>query len=167
MAANPPGTQDRSPFRAVLTPHRSLPRAGFLVLMGALTLVSFIAGVAFWAIGAWPVMGFFGLDLLIVYVAFKLNYRSGRMFETVEVDPDAVVVTRVHPSGRQERFQFTTAWVQVDLDEGADGRTELSLRHHKSQLSFGRFLNDDERRNFAKALMRAVAAARRPEFGQA
>jgi uncharacterized membrane protein len=165
MDANPARAQGQSPFRAVLVPHRSLPQAGFLLLMGALAVVSFAAGVVFWSMGAWPVTGFFGLDLLIIYVAFKLNYRSGRQFETVEVDPDEVVVTRVHPSGRREEFRFATLWVRVELSEETDGRTELRLRHHARQLRFARFLNDDERRDFAEALAQALAAARNPVFG--
>ena len=147
-------------FRAILLPHRSLSPAGFLVLMSALGIVSFVAGLAFYIAGAWPVLGFFGLDLLVVYLAFKLNYRSGRLYETVEVGPAALTVTRVHPSGREEAFAFDTAWVRVELGETHDGRTELKLRHHTRELRFGRFLNDDERRDFATALRNAILTAR-------
>ena len=152
--------QEDAVFRATLVPYRSLPPAGFIALMSALTLVSFIAGMAFYLAGAWPVLGFFGLDVLLVYIAFKLNYRSGRLYEMVEVLPDNVTVTRVHPSGRREAFAFTTAWVRVDFREQPDGRTELRLRHHARALLFGEFLTDDERRDFAHALRSAVIAAR-------
>lgn len=153
-----PGAQ--APFRALLTPHRSLPRSGFLLLMAALGLISFAAGMAFFVAGAWPVLGFFGLDLLLVYVAFKLNYRSGRVHEMVEVDAAETTVTRVDPAGRREAHTFATAWVQVRLVEGRDGRTELRLAHHARQLVFGRFLTDDERREFSSALAGALVAAR-------
>ena len=154
-----PSHQDRS-FRAVLVPHRSLSPAGFLILMSALGIVSFVAGMAFYLAGAWPVLGFFGLDLVVVYIAFKLNYRSGRLYETVEVDPAALTVTRVHPSGRRQSFRFDTAWVRIELQEERDGRNGLKLRHHARELHFGRFLTDDERRDFASALRAAVLAAR-------
>jgi uncharacterized membrane protein len=51
--------------------------------MIALGAISFITGVLFLAAGAWPVLGFFGLDVLLVYIAFRLNYRSGRLYETL------------------------------------------------------------------------------------
>src|SRR5690606_40871520 len=51
-------------FNAVLHPHRSLGPRGFLILMLAVGLVSFSAGVAFAVKGAWPIVGFFGLDAL-------------------------------------------------------------------------------------------------------
>jgi uncharacterized membrane protein len=150
----------RPPFRAVLTPHRSLGPAGFLIFMTALSAVSFVSGMAFLLSGAWPVLGFFGLDVLLVYVAFRLNYRSGRQYETVEVDRERVTVTQVDPWGRAKSFEFNPFWVRLDFDEGTDGRTALSLRGQGRRLSFGHFLTDDERRAFAGALGSALSDAR-------
>jgi uncharacterized membrane protein len=147
-------------FHAVLTPHRSLSPRGFLILMTALGLMSFVAGMVFLLAGAWPVMGFFGLDVLLVYCAFKLNYRSGRMYETVDVTPSQLSVTRVHPSGRQERFDCNPYWARVNLREWPDGRTALSIAAQGREHAFGRFLTDDERRDFASALKGALLAAR-------
>src|SRR6202167_1788489 len=76
---------DAKIFSAVITPHRSLSQTGFLIFMLCLGGLSFISGVAFVLMGAWPVCGFFGLDVLLVYVAFRANYRSGRAYEEVTV----------------------------------------------------------------------------------
>lgn len=160
MSGNTGRTQAGRAFRAVLTPHRSLGPNGFLIVMGLLSGLSFVAGMAFLAIGAWPVTGFLGLDVALVYLAFRLNTRSGRLMETVEVDRDVVAITRIHPSGRSEVFTFNPAWVRVDLHEGHDGRNELRLRHHRRELTFARFLTDGERREFALALMGALMEAR-------
>lgn len=160
MSENTATVPEHYPFRAVLTPYRSLSPAGFVIVMAILGGLSFAAGLAFLMMGAWPVLGFFGLDVLLVYVAFRLNYRSGRMRETVEVDPDELRVTRIHPSGKQEQFSFAAAWVRVTLSEAVDGRTELSVSHHQRRLVFGRFLTDDERRDFSQALRGALVAAR-------
>lgn len=148
------------PFRWVLTPHRSLTQAGFLTLMILFGGVSFVAGLVFLLMGAWPVLGFFGLDVLILYVAFRLNYRAGRAYETLEVDAGSTDLTRVNPAGRRQRFQFPTAWVRVNLSEGVDGRTELSLSHHRRAVVFARFLTDDERREFSSELKSALVTAR-------
>jgi uncharacterized membrane protein len=161
MDDNSSEAQEPSNFRAVLAPHRSLPPSGFLALMIGVGIVSFIAGVAFWLMGAWPVVGFFGLDALLIYGAFRLNYRSGRLRETVELLPDALTVTRFHPSGRREEFTFNPYWVRVELTESRDGRTDLRLRLHDRVVSFGRFLTDDERRDLAGTLSGALTASRR------
>jgi uncharacterized membrane protein len=147
-------------FRAVLTPYRSLGRTGFVVLMGMLSAISFVAGLVFYLAGAWPVMGFFGLDVALIYVAFKLNYRSGRLYETVEITPHTLTWTRVHPTGKHERFDCNPYWARVSLREGVDGRTDLRLLAQGRELLFGRFLTDDERRDFARAVTGALANAR-------
>ena len=148
------------PQRWVLTSHRSLGRSGFVTLMALLCAVSFVAGLVFSLMGAWPVAGFFGLDVLLVWIAFKLNYRSGRRYETVDLDRDALVITRVQPSGRQEAFTFNPYWVRVRLDEEVDGRTRLHLALRDRMFTFGRSLNDDERRDFAQVLAEALSEAR-------
>lgn len=151
-------------FHAVLTPYRSLGPRGFLVLMVALGSVSFVAGMVFLLAGAWPVMGFFGLDVLLVYIAFRLNYRSGRLYETVELTPALLTVTRVHPSGRRESFDCNPYWARVNLREWPDGRTALSIAAQGREHAFGRFLTDDERRDFASALKDALLTARVARF---
>jgi uncharacterized membrane protein len=147
-------------FHAVLTPYRSLGPHGFLVLMVALGAMSFVAGMVFVLAGAWPVMGFFGLDVLLVYLAFRLNYRSGRLYETIDVTAAHFVLTRVHPSGREERFECNPYWARVSLSERPDGRTVLSIVSRGTELVFGRFLTDDERRDLASELKDALVAAR-------
>ena len=160
MTDNTPPAQEPSAFRAVLRPHRSLGPKGFLVLMVILSLISFTAGLVFFFMGAWPVVGFLGLDVLLVYVAFRLNYRAGRLYETVEVISDELTITRVHPSGRTERFACNPYWARVRLAQGRDGRTDLRLHLRGKEMSFGRFLTDDERHDFAQALTGALAQAR-------
>jgi uncharacterized membrane protein len=150
----------RGAFHAVLRPYRSLAPAGFLLLMAMLVGTSFITGVVFYLAGAWPVTGFFGLDVLLVYIAFKLNYRLGRLYETVELTPARLVLTRVHPSGRREQFDCNPYWARVNLRERPDGRTALGITAQGRELIFGRFLTDDERRDLAGALKVALLEAR-------
>ena len=63
-----------------------------MVFMGAISVVSFGTGLMFYLMGAWPVMGFLGLDVLLVYVAFKLNFRALRLYETVDLNGEALTV---------------------------------------------------------------------------
>jgi len=147
-------------FHAMLTPYRSLGPSGFLILMIVFGAMSFVTGVVFLVAGAWPVLGFFGVDVVLVYMAFKLNYRSGRLYETVDLTPARFTLTRVHPSGRQEQFDCNPYWARVNFREWPDGRTMLSIVSQGKELAFGRFLTDDERRDLASALREALLAAR-------
>jgi uncharacterized membrane protein len=152
--------QSANAFRAVLHAHRSLSQNGFLILMLFVGGVSFVTGVAFWLMGAWPVFGFFGLDVLAIYFAFRINYRDGLAHEVVELTPDILKLTRVSPTGNKRSFDFNPYWVRVRLAEWPDGRTNLSLASHGRDFEFGKLLNHDERREFAKVLERALNAVR-------
>lgn len=145
----------------VLRPHRSLDHRGFLILMTFVGAVSFIAGVVFVSLGAWPVTGFFGLDAALIYWAFKINYRDGEMSETVDVSPEALTLTRKHPSGHQEVFDFNPYWARVQLTvDRPDGRTSLKVAAQGREVGFAKFLNDDERKDLAEALRAALVTAR-------
>ncbi|HWK38257.1 MAG TPA: DUF2244 domain-containing protein [Hyphomicrobium sp.] len=147
-------------FRAVLYPHRSLGPRGFLILMIGIGSVSFVTGMSFLLMGAWPVFGFFGLDVALIYFAFRLNYRAARLYETVEITPHLLTLTRVQPSGERESFEFNPYWARVRLAETPQGQTDLRIASHGREFAFGRFLTDDERRELCGALLGALAEAR-------
>src|SRR3954468_23830360 len=149
-------------FSARLTPHRSLNRTGFLVLMTFITAVSFIAGVAFWIMGAWPVLGFFGLDILAIYWAFRINYRRGDATEDILVTASELRVRRVSHRGHVVEWVLNPVWVQLDQKVHAEfGIERLYLVSRGRRVSIGSFLGPDEKASFAKALMAALQAAKR------
>lgn len=149
----------------VLQAHRSLSPHGFFLVMALVAWVSFIAGVVFVMMGAWPVTGFFGLDVALLYIAFRMNYRSGRLYETIGLTRDALKLTRFHPTGRKEHFEFNPYWTRVLLTTDApDGRTSLRLVSQGTEVLFGKFLTDDERKEFAGALTTALIASRGSRF---
>ena len=152
----------RSPFLldAVLHPHRSLPPQGFLILMGVFGVVSFVTGIMFATMGAWPVLGFFGLDVLLFYWAFRLSYRSGRLREIVRVTRHQVTVQRVQPDGRRKTWSFEPAWSRVELLEPEEHHCRLILASGRRQLTIGEFLPPEERVAFAETLRSALRAAR-------
>jgi uncharacterized membrane protein len=149
-------------FSALLTPHRSLNRTGFLVLMGFLSAVSFVAGVAFWLMGAWPVFGFFGLDVLLVYWAFKVNFRRAKATEEISVTSSELRVRRVSHRGHVVEWVLNPLWVQLDQKIHAEfGIEELHLVSRGRRVSVASFLGPDEKASFAKALLAALQAAKR------
>ena len=144
-------------FDARLSPHASLPRAGFLVLMAILCAISFAAGIAFVSIGAWPVFGFFGLDVALVYVAFRINYRRAQRYETVRLTQTRLEIERVNPAGQVERFEFQPYWLRVMMDDPPRQESQLTLRSHGKSLVIGAFLSPPERLEVANALNAALA----------
>src|SRR6266700_3566354 len=149
-------------FSALLTPHRSLNRAGFLVLMGFLSAVSFAAGLAFLLMGAWPVLGFFGLDVLAIYWAFRINFRDARATEEISVTPSELRVRRISHRGHVVEWVLNPLWVRLDQQVHEEyGVERLYLVSRGRHVSIARFLGPDEKASFAKALNAALLAARR------
>jgi uncharacterized membrane protein len=149
-------------FSALLTPHRSLSRTGFLVLMAFLSIVSFAAGLAFLLMGAWPVFGFFGLDVLVVYWAFRINFRHAKASEEITITPSELRLRRVSHRGHVVEWVLNPLWVRLDQKTHAEfGIEKLYLVSRGRRVSVASFLGADEKASFAKALSAALQAAKR------
>lgn len=143
-------------FERVLLPYRSLPPAGFRVLMLVLGLISLAVGIGFVSVGAWPIVGFFGLDVGLVYVAFRLSYRSARQRETLRLAGDALTVERVGVRGERRVWKFQPFWLRVVLEEHPDDSNRLYLASHGRSLAIGDFVSPAARREVAAALRAAL-----------
>jgi uncharacterized membrane protein len=152
---------DEPIFSALLTPHRSLGRTGFMVLMSAMMFGSLVTGTIFLANGAWPVFGFCGLDVLAVYVAFRLNYRAARAREEVSVSRIALDIRKTAPSGRTEEHHFNPFWSRFSVARHSEiGITRMQVESQGQEVPIGGFLNPDDRESFATAFSRALATAK-------
>jgi uncharacterized membrane protein len=141
---------------AVLAPHRSLPRRGFNLLILVVGVVSFVWGLFFVLIGAWPVFGFLGLDVLLIWLAFRANYRSARQREHVRLVEDSLTVERTDRRGERRRWRFQPYWLRVVYEEEDETTNRLALRSHGRSLALGTFLGPAQRRDFALRLDRAL-----------
>ena len=142
-------------FQAVLYPNRSLGGKGFTILMSAIIFVSVLVGGAFALAGAWPVSGFLGLDVFLLYLAFRWSFRDSSRADFIRVDEGGLNVRRVLPNGKSKEWRFETAWVQVILEN-----RRLLIRSHGNELAIGAFLTQQERASLADALNGALRAQR-------
>ena len=149
-------------FSALLTPHRSLNRTGFVIVMGFVGVVSFAAGLAFLLMGAWPVIGFFGLDVLAIWWAFRVNFRRARASEEILITPSELRLRRTSHRGHVVEFVLNPLWVRLEQVVHEEyGIENLYLVSKGRSLAVASFLGPDEKASFAKALTAALQAARR------
>jgi uncharacterized membrane protein len=149
-------------FSAVITPHRSLSPRGFLILMLCLGAVSFISGVVFVSMGAWPVCGFLGLDVLLVYVAFRANFRAARAYEEVTVTASELTLRKVSQRGGVREWTLNPVWVRLErIVHEEFGVERLFLVSRGQRLSVAGFLGAHEKESFATALSAALGEAKR------
>ncbi len=155
-------TREPTIFSAVLTPHRSLSPKGFRNFMLVLGGLSFLIGMYFVLRGAWPVFGFCGLEVLLVYWAFRVNYRDARAYEQVTVTPTELTVRKVSYHGRISEWTLNPLWVRLDRVVHAEfGIERLFLVSHGRQLPIAGFLGPGEKESFASALSAALGEAKR------
>jgi uncharacterized membrane protein len=149
-------------FSAIVTPHRSLGTIGFVVVMAAVGTVSFAAGMAFLLMGAWPVFGFFGLDVLLVYLAFRANYRAAAAYEEVTVTASELKVRKVSHRGAVSEWTLNPVWVKLDRETHEEfGIERLFLVSRGRRLPIASFLGPREKESFADALAAAIGEAKR------
>jgi len=149
-------------FTALLTPHRSLNRTGFLAVMLFLSTVSFVTGLVFLMKGAWPVLGFFGLDVLVIWWAFRVNFRTARAREEITVTASELRVRRVSHRGQVSEWTFNPLWVRLDMEVDEDfGIEHLYLISRGRQIQIATFLGPEEKGSFYKGLVEALNAAKR------
>jgi uncharacterized membrane protein len=130
--------------------------------MAFVCVVSFAAGLAFLLMGAWPVLGFFGLDVLAIYWAFRINFRHARAREEILMTPSELRVRRVSHRGHVMEFVLNPLWVQLDRKTHAEfGIEKLYLVSKGRRIGIARFLGPEEKSSFANALTAALQAARR------
>lgn len=149
-------------FDAILHPHRSLGRGGFRVLMGVVIAVNLMVAGLCYAAGAWPVVPFCGLDVLVIWGAFQLNYRAARLYERVRLTDADLTVQRVVWKKPELRWTFQPYWLRIRVEDQPDQPQRVTLTSHGQSVQVGSFLSPDERVEFARSLENALRLWRRP-----
>lgn len=152
---------DKPLFDAVIHPYRSLGAEGFRALFYVVLAANAAVAAVLVSLGGWPVLAFLGLDILLIYLAFRMSYAQMRAFERVTIDSDELVVERVDRHGARRAWRFPAYWVSVWYEGDEDtGASTVMLRSHGRALEIGGFLSPFERKDFAETLRDALHKAR-------
>jgi uncharacterized membrane protein len=145
-------------FSTLLRPHRSLSDNGFKWLIRAVILANLLIGLPMYWLGAWPVAGFCGLDVALLWWLFNRNYFDARRSETLTLTDRELVVERIAPDGEREEHRLDAYWLRVETGE------RLVLTSRGNRVVIGRFLAPAERAKVAAELKAALAAMRSPTY---
>jgi uncharacterized membrane protein len=152
---------DRPLFSASLTPNASLSPRGRRMVIAALAIGASIPGLVMYAAGAWPVVGFMGLDVAAVWWALSASMRQNARSEHVDLYPDSLQVRQVSPEGVEKTSRFNPFFVRLHVSKDVVGRvTGLTLTTAEAALPIGSFLSPTDKASFARALGAALARAR-------
>ena len=147
-------------FDVILKPNTSLSPVAFLLLISIFGLVSFIAGIMFIIVGAWPVFGFLGLDVLLIYLAFKRNYRDATKTEKLWLTKSTLGVEKIYRDKKIQKYEFQTYWIRVELCEKPGRQRTLTLKSHGKSIEIGKFLGPEEKLQLANTLQTELRRVR-------
>ncbi len=133
-------------------PYRSLSKKGFKYLMLCVAAVFFTIGVFFWIIGAWPVFGFLGLDVLLLYYAFKMNYKSGEIFENLKLIKEKLLITRNFPSGKIQSWDLEPYWTKAEILQANSNNHNLIIKSKNKVVMIGSFLSSKDKKKLMKKI---------------
>jgi uncharacterized membrane protein len=147
-------------FDALLEPNRPMRPLWLCAILGGVAGLSFSAGILFAQQGAWPVIPFFGADVLLLGLAFVLCARRAKRRERLTLTPRRLVIERIAPDGRSHREEIDPYWLRVEHRDPERIGSELALVSRGRRVVVGSFLGPDERAAFADALREALHKAR-------
>jgi len=147
-------------FDALLEPNRPMRPLWLCALLVGVAVLSFSAGILFMQQGAWPVIPFFGADVLLLGLAFALCARRAKRRERLTLTPRRLVIERIAPNGQSRREEVDPYWLRVDHRDPDRIGSELALVSQGRRVVVGSFLGPDERASLAEALREALHKAR-------
>ncbi|WP_428374845.1 DUF2244 domain-containing protein [Lichenicoccus sp.] len=151
-------------FEARMTPNSSLSAQARTVVILLLTGASVAIGTLFWVLGAWPVPGFCGLEVLLACMLLYRNARDLRRAEWIELREQSLLLTRIDSNqGKLER-RLSPYWLRVDLHDRPGSIVRVRLHGHGVQEEIGRFLDEVGRRVLAQELRVALHSCRNPRY---
>jgi len=154
-------TQAKPLFAATLTPHRSLTPTGKKVVIGLVAALALVPGIVFYVAGAWPVVGFMGLDVLAIWAALTISMRGGKAFEVVTLWPTSLELKKVDAKGTEEVLSFVPKSVKFVIDRDYNERvTALWLKAETKKIPLGAVLSADDKLSLSKVFGTALRKAR-------
>jgi len=121
-----------------------------LVFVFILTVSLGIAAVFALVFGAWPILPFAGIEMGVLYVAFRYMDRHAADYESITIRGDSVAV-EVREGPEIRRFGFNRCWAQV-VGDGA----RFALRSHGREIEVGRHVCEERRVEMARDIRREL-----------
>lgn len=145
-------------FSATITPNRSLGKRGYQLFMGFFILYCVGLSLFFLTLGWWPIIAFLGLDLVALWLAFKICYQRSNRKEHVLVTAKSVIIRKVDPKGHEIFTEYTSAWSRLAFKKGyEEGQLDkIFILYKQEQCEIAADLSHREKFDFYKALKCAM-----------
>ncbi len=161
---NPHNADGDIRFSRVLRPHRSSSERAVKIVTGFVLCLFIPTGMVFLLVGAWPVFGFMGLEVIALIFALRYNHKVGSAFEAITLTDNEFRHSKVNHWGKRKHTSFQPQWLQVRIDEPSQ---QLIAGTHGKRVVIGKFLTDDEREELCTVLIEEIRRLGDVQFNNA
>jgi uncharacterized membrane protein len=138
-------------FSLTLKRNCSISPASLAGVFAVLALVALAIGAGFAALGAWLVLPFAGLEVLLLGAAYLMYARHAADYERIELEAGRLTV-EVAQAQRLQRYELDARRARVCVERQA----RVVLRAGEEELEIGRHLDAEARVAFARELERRL-----------
>jgi uncharacterized membrane protein len=147
--------EERGGFSLILKRNCSISPQGLAGVFIALALLVLVIGIGFAFAGAWLVLPFAGLEVLLLGGAFVLHARRAGDYERIELEPGRLTV-EVAEAERRSRYELDPNRARVCLEDNAGCGARVLVRGPQQELELGRHLDEGTRVEFAAELAKRL-----------
>jgi uncharacterized membrane protein len=134
------------------------------IIVAGVCTVSLGTTTLFWSLGAWPIAGFNGGEILLAMVLLRTHQKSARAKEVLMLSQAGLRITRVDARGQASEQILPAGWLNVVLTERPGRVPGLYLAARGRQVEVAHSLGEPEKRDLAEALAEAVHRLKNPVF---
>ena len=151
-------------FETELAPYRSLSTKGLRVLIGGLLLASMAITIVFWTLGAWPVAGFNGVEIVLAALLMRVHAKALKRREILRLTEAGLRIVRDDGKGGRSEHELQPAWLRISLKERPGRCPGLYLSNRGRHIEVATMLGEPEKRDLFDRLAEALHALRNPTF---
>ena len=114
-----------------------------------ITIPASYIGISFYVLGAWPVLGFMGFEILLIYIAFKILFYKNKFYEHIILDNEKLNILFKKKNKIIKKIELEPTWVQVKIEKIYENEDTLILSSHGKKIILANYLIPEERLKLA------------------
>ncbi len=131
-------------FEILLKPNSSLTGVTRILFLGSIFFICSVIGIGFFLAGGIMILPFAGLEIILVYLAFKLSFNWSQQKQIIILSKDHV---EVRVDGIKEFFTWKEfrSFATFNVTKKNNEDHDLSFRSKGKEVVIGGFLNQEDK----------------------
>ena len=147
-------------LEAYLSPSVAIKLSAVRWILSLFGCVCVLVGVTFALIGAQPVLGFMGIEIILLFAAYRFCVRNSRMAEQIILSRHSLLFRRIDRYGNVSITNLEPLWLRVEIGRAKGVFRHIILASKGRTYNVGVFLTPEEKVVLLNTLQRALRKLR-------